>query len=404
MKTVFERYFGPTIVYAIFAVIPAISVVSTRPLGSLVAAMALVLLALDFFLRDRRPCHDRNLALTLCLIAMLCLASRFWAEWPANVASQVAKIIYSLLGGYALITWARQQDVVLRAKVGTALAVSFIAACLLIVLEQMADAPLYRLTHGLSFGDHLPRSLTNHAIITFSLLIWPIMHGLRLHGRKNTARYCIAIWVLLVVFLGKSATATLAILAGLGLYALFPLAPKVVNKATGLASAAIIVAIPWLSPWLFGQGATVLNLLKGANAAERLEIWNAASKKVMLRPYTGWGLEASRHFKDLQLEKIYFKESSILHPHNAALQSWVEFGALGAGLAVFLCLFTLRRIARLPLPEQRTATALYGVTLTVMMVGYGTWQGWWLGVVFVSIAAFILAQNKNPSAGQGEGV
>lgn len=393
------RKHAPTFLFCgIFAIIPVISVVSARPLGSLIPAIALLLLAIDVFTHKKRPAFDVNLALLLTGIAALCLASALWSDWPDRISSQSLKIIYAFLGGYALITLAKQAPANVKEKNLHCMTIAFFLVIVLIIAEQLLGAPLYRLVRGIDFNAHLPKSLTNHAVVVFSLLIWPVLHFLRTTGKKTQARITLALWAIVVVLFGKSATATLAIFVGASVFFLLPLAPKAINRMIGISSSLIVLMMPWVSRFLFENAATPLSAIKGANAAERLEIWNAVSEKIFIKPWTGWGLEASRHFKNLDLQKIYFKETSILHPHNAALQCWVEFGAVGAGLATFACLFTLARIARLPLEEQRTATALFGTAFCVMMVGYGTWQGWWLGALFLAMASFIMAQKKSPSA------
>ena len=398
VKDSIQKYLYPLLLCGIFMIIPIVSVVSARPLGSLVPGFALLLLGFDFLIFKKRPIFDRNLALLLGCIAALCLSSVLWSDWPAKVLSQSANILYVFSGGYALILLARQAGDSVKDKTLGYLLLAFAISCLLIMIETIANSPLYRMAHGMGFDEHIPDSLTNHALVVFSLLIWPIMHFLRGKGQKGRAQGAMALWVILVFFLGKSSSATLALLAGCSVFVLLPLAPRVINRLTSAFSVLIIFIMPWISSRLFDTAAPLLAEIKGANAAERLEIWNAVSEKIFMKPWAGWGLEASRHFKDLDLHNLYFKRETILHPHNMALQSWVEFGILGATLAAFACIFTLERIARLPLNEQRSATALFVTVFTVMLVGYGTWQGWWLGALFLSITSLTMTQKKNPSA------
>ena len=78
---------------------------------------------------------------------------------------------------------------------------------------------------------------------------------------------------------------------------------------------------------------------------------------------------------------------NVLHPHNAILQVWVEFGVMGALLASALVVFLFLRLDRLSPCLQRYYTALLIVMLGMLSMGYGLWQAWQLGMLF-SIPAF----------------
>ena len=64
------------------------------------------------------------------------------------------------------------------------------------------------------------------------------------------------------------------------------------------------------------------------------------------------------------------------HPHNAALQIWVELGAVGAALAFLIFAFLLRSIARLYADAAAPRLALVAGAGMVALVGHGAWQGW----------------------------
>jgi O-antigen ligase len=76
-----------------------------------------------------------------------------------------------------------------------------------------------------------------------------------------------------------------------------------------------------------------------------------------------------------------------LHPHNAALQVWLELGAPGAALFALLVALVWGALARAEWPPLFAAAA--GASLTVAFVGcfatYGIWQEWWLGTLSFSL-------------------
>ena len=75
-----------------------------------------------------------------------------------------------------------------------------------------------------------------------------------------------------------------------------------------------------------------------------------------------------------------------LHPHNAALQQWLELGVPGAVLFALLVGLAWSALACVEWPPLFAAAA--GASLTTAFVGcfatYGIWQEWWLGVLWFS--------------------
>jgi O-antigen ligase len=65
------------------------------------------------------------------------------------------------------------------------------------------------------------------------------------------------------------------------------------------------------------------------------------------------------------------------HPHNAALQIWVELGAVGAALTATALLLLLRLMASLRTESLAPRLALLMGAAAVSLVGHGAWQGWW---------------------------
>jgi exopolysaccharide production protein ExoQ len=76
------------------------------------------------------------------------------------------------------------------------------------------------------------------------------------------------------------------------------------------------------------------------------------------------------------------------HPHNAALQIWVELGAVGAALAFLVFAFLLRSIARLDAGAAAPRLALVAGAGMVALVGHGAWQGWWIACLGLAAVLF----------------
>jgi O-antigen ligase len=123
------------------------------------------------------------------------------------------------------------------------------------------------------------------------------------------------------------------------------------------------------------------------SVGHRLLIWSFAGDRIAERPLTGWGLDASRAIPGGDDPIRPGEPWMPLHPHNAALQVWLELGAPGAVLFALLAAFAWGVLARAEWPPLFAAGA--GGSLTIAFVGcfgtYGMWQEWWLGTLSLSL-------------------
>jgi O-antigen ligase len=139
------------------------------------------------------------------------------------------------------------------------------------------------------------------------------------------------------------------------------------------------------------------------SAGHRLLIWSFAGDRIAERPLTGWGLDSSRAIPGGD-EPIRPGETWMpLHPHNAALQVWLELGAPGAVLFALLVATIWGTLARVEWPGLFAAAA--GGSLTIAFVGcfatYGIWQEWWLGtwsfsLFLILVMARVAARAASP--------
>lgn len=116
----------------------------------------------------------------------------------------------------------------------------------------------------------------------------------------------------------------------------------------------------------------------------RMGFWSHAIDWMGDHPIRGWGLDASR----------MFSPGIILHPHDGALQIWLELGGVGAVLAAAFWWLALSRLAR-PRAEMAAiaVTASAAVYLLFAALNFGVWQEWWLalGALIAVLAALLMS-------------
>jgi O-antigen ligase len=203
-------------------------------------------------------------------------------------------------------------------------------------------------------------------------------------------------------------TARLATIAGLGAAVLGLSAPRVGPRLVGAGVALVILLMPFLVTFVPQIPSPKLP----HSAVHRLVIWDFAAARIAEKPLTGWGLEASRampggraqpdaatldrlnitlpaHREFLTLPHV---EVMPLHPHNGALQLWLELGGIGAliGAALMLALgFAASRSAAPAVGAGMLASAA-----VTGMLSFGLWQAWWVASLLLAMVALALVPRR----------
>jgi O-antigen ligase len=292
-----------------------------------------------------------------------------------------------------------------RARLSLWLAIGTVIGVALLAFEIASGLGFLRLVRG-TLGDRPPLDVyLNRAATVLALLEWPtaVVIG-RCWGKWPAVLFLAAALGVLVALASASAlfASALGLLAGGLAYAW----PRRVPSGIGWVGAAGILlaplaglpflAIDTLSPWIKGSG------------VHRLVIWNFVAKRIVEHPLAGWGLDTARLVPGGQ-DRIPVQtrlglmnaELLPLHPHNGALQWWLELGLPGALMGAALVLLVARSIpiawGRL---EAAALTALLAAALTITMLSYGVWQFWWLAALWLA-AAFAAACIRPPGAPAG---
>jgi O-antigen ligase len=122
--------------------------------------------------------------------------------------------------------------------------------------------------------------------------------------------------------------------------------------------------------------------------SQRLGYWRHAQDWIGDHPLRGWGLDASR----------MFAPGIRLHPHDAALQIWLELGLIGAVAAAVLWVAILAGLSR-PRPDAAMAAGAGCAVayLTFNAFSFGVWQEWYLalGALACGVCAALSRQPAN---------
>ena len=203
-------------------------------------------------------------------------------------------------------------------------------------------------------------------------------------------------------------TARLATIAGLAAALLSLAAPRLVPRLIGAILGLAILVMPLLVGFIPKMPTANLPL----SAVHRLVIWDFTAARIAEKPLSGWGLEASRAMPGgraqpdaAMLDRLNITnpaqraflanphvEVMPLHPHNGALQLWLELGGIGALLGAVLMLALGFAASRSAVPA--VGAGMLASAAVTGMLSFGLWQAWWVASLLLAMVALHLAPRR----------
>jgi O-antigen ligase len=175
----------------------------------------------------------------------------------------------------------------------------------------------------------------------------------------------------------------------------------------GLSLFAGLLSSPLIAYFFFKENGFIFNkFIYCCSYIDRINIWNRLSEKVLFSPIMGYGFKSSRFLPSDQKEILsYFKldgkiysfvsQTIPLHPHNFALELWIEMGFFGvfifSGLIV-LCFSYMIKIK--DLKEKSFYFAFFTSVISTMLYSLSMWQTWWIFTIFLGLVLIKLNETK----------
>ncbi len=254
-------------------------------------------------------------------------------------------------------------------------------------------------------------NLNATAATYLALIAWPLFVWLREAGRVRTAFLMPLLAIVFAWFFGQYAI-LVAVPVGGVIFGLMMARPRATMMLIAGLSAGFVLLAPITGkllapgPWL----RSVPQIIQ-FSAYHRTKIWEFSAKRIAERPIFGWGADASRRIpggdtivninQDLGFPDRRYVTTAVimpLHPHNAALQVWLELGLIGAILLAVLC-------GGIPFACQRAAwsrasaaagLATFSTAYIIAMLSFSLWQSRWNALLWL-IAASSIALLHNAS-------
>ncbi|MFC3069549.1 O-antigen ligase family protein [Phenylobacterium soli] len=338
--------------------------------------------------------EDRPQAVVLLTALVWAAMSTAWSPYhPSKPGNNTAlKLAFELPLFWSAMCAARAADPRLRTLALKVLAWGTALFGVLLLAEVVADARIFETLHLKFYGPirhDISQTKVAHSAFVLALLT-PLAFAAALRARVTP-------WVVLPMAAG-------AILAGLRFKGEAPALAIFLAVIVGLASwrwpkggpraLAAGAVVYWLAAPLVILGVRAAGLYETLQHrvelswSMRMDYWRHAVDWTLDHPIRGWGLDASR----------MFSPGIVLHPHDDALQVWLELGGVGAVLAAAFFALTLNRLAR---EEADAPTAGVVAACTVYLLfgalNFGVWQEWWLALGGLAAVGAALLRGPAPS-------
>ena len=409
----------------LLGVSPVLTLVGPRatPLHVLFIGMAAAITVWAATLRqdvpaDRAPIGDTARAwltepvfVTTGILLAIAWLSEFWSTNAGYGALTAARLTGMAVAGVFALAMLSGLESRLRDRARSALAWGGVALVALYVANTatggvlVIEARHLLLDHPVTRPESLRLPTRSSAIL--ATVLWPF--ALVVARRIDWRLACALVVMLAPCVLAQDMRAvSLAFFVGVIGWGVARWGHRRIPAVAGIALAVAIFVLP---PAL--SGPTPRAMIGNASAdisqvsvAHRLKIWEFTLSKIDERPWLGWGLAASRELAtkvDPTIQEPWGPGINLLplHPHNNALQVWVELGVLGALAFAALCAAVGWKISRLGQdPSWRAcAFATFASYMTIGGLSYGAAQTWWVATAW--LAALFLAVGYRPSNSSG---
>lgn len=375
----------------------------------LVGALAIVLTAL----RERRriPVPGRPVLILLGIMVLWGIVSTRWSVYAMGSFTAALQLLALFAAGAVVVGSAMLLDGAEAARIRLALVIGILVTLAVYAIEMVLNSPIQSIFRDSLVGLEQIYSPFNRGLAVLVLLVPAAALALRRGGRLMLAVALLAA-TMAIVYVYYGTSVALGVACGIVAGTLSFLGRGPVTRLIGWLAAIMILASPFIAreaitPALLDEvGKQVFNV----SIPHRFVIWQFAGTHALERPMTGWGLDAARSFpggkatapvttRMCQPPCATQVEQLPLHPHNMALQWWLELGLPGAALGATILFWFFHLIPRVALDRIEEGLLVGQLTAATMIaaLSYGAWQSWWLSTLVIALALTTAAIRVMPS-------
>jgi len=331
------------------------------------------------------------------LFSIFIFGHSLWLSVSPDAMDRAIKAIPLLLGGVLFLYMLPRTPEFNNQKFYKILIGICSLCALIITLENILDAPIYRMIRSIDDDTGVGAAVFNRGSV---IVVTIFLTAFFLLVRKKTIFIALSIIpVVAMLFSIESQSAQLGFFFALAFYFLFPIHMRFFWGALYVALCVYLLIFPFVMPIIYEFVPADIyqnGFLQNSYASIRVEIWDFISRKIQENPWTGFGLEFTRGYEDFDARQIYTQRTVILHPHNFVLQFWIEMGLVGilflkAAIAmIFIGLYNNKNHL-----VKKGGLAMLVTFILLNSFSYGFWQAWWIGLMFIISGLILLVSNNS---------
>lgn len=347
---------------------------------------ALIMFAAIWFIEWRMPRVETRIVFFILIVLGVCAALNLHSAQPGLSWFEWEKLVTIFLP--LSLLWAPNvQKHAASPRLLMVLPLAVALGGLALGIELYLDGPLIKFLHG-------PSALVvqyNRGFSYLVILAFPAMAALAMTRRRQTIVPLMLI-LLIPASLTESRAAKLALIVGFITILAAHFLPKLTR---GVLATLPILAVGWpfAAQRLFLDQHDRVERLP-PSWLDRMEIWDYMSYRIIEHPWLGWGLGMGSHLSPAKPHgALYrFEVDPAAHPHNAAIQLWVELGIAGLIFGIIFALFTLHRAGKLPATLTPFALGAWAAAFCISMIAYNFWSdSLWAAFALTGFAFCLLA-------------
>lgn len=391
-----KKYISPAPICAGLAFLaPGLSIYLPLALATLLVVAAALLIAARVAGNRETFTPVPSVAAALAALAILALVSDLWTINPHETLSKVPRLVLILLSGGIVVWGAAALPPKARSSMARWTLGGIFLAAVALAFERLTGGFLMSFAgpqpDQTAFLNLFNRGLTVCAVLAWSGILW---------ATRSRAWFGLLAFVVMagLMLAFDTDAAVVAMAAGAATFGLIYAWPRTFGRIFSIVAVLAVFAAPLVHNQLPPPKALLEGGYVPRSTYHRLLIWDFTSDRIAERPVLGWGFNSSRVIPGRNRQLDTFEVALPLHPHNGALQLWLELGIGGAlvGAALILAATEGARRYSAGRLEQATASAAIASALVVVLVSYGIWQSWWMAALFIAAAVTIPACRRAP--------
>jgi hypothetical protein len=379
---------------ALAFLLPPLAVLAPKGVVVLLLAGAALALLGFWLRREPWPALPRRPLIALGLLLLWCALAATWSFDVGRALRLVLRLAALFAAGAALHLLANALGAGARRRVAGALSLGLALGLLVMLEERLFGFPLLDLLRGEAASAYHALSRLNRGATALAILCWPVAAVLW-HRGAGVRALVLPAGLFAGLFLFESSAALLGLACGLALAAVGLTARRLARPLLILALLGGLLAGPLVASGLYAAGASEATWLQ-STARHRVHVWNFTAERIAERPLIGWGLDAARDIPDSGATPYGGKTRNMpSHPHNGALQIFLELGLVGAGLSAALLILLIGRLEHAPPAVRLCGLAMAATAFAVALTAYGMWQSQWIALL---LAASVMVPATAPES------